>query len=610
MTSAPKPFVYTPLGPGEIRVLEHHVEDGSSEPTWILRVINIGDAGQGVQNVKFDALSYTWGDPKATFPLILNGRKIQIHRNLHEALPYLSRLPSRCPIWVDAVCINQKDKAEKKVQIPRMKEIYRRAIQVWVWLGPGIDHTAEAIKLLPRISHTGEGDPPAEMPDELPELDSPIWTSIFNIVDNSWFGRVWIVQESALARDLRFLMGRHEINAEMLKTAVSTSSRLAEHFLNASMRDEAKRLIDTQRAMSIFGIRDLVQRSFALDPNQPRAPRELVWIIYQMTINSDCSEPRDRVNGTLGLLPDDQRRILGDFSDTASLAELYASFGQRVLTQPNPPAPMWFAFLHRGTISGKRSNLPSWCPDFHQSSESLAWYEDGITLGLDTRRNFHASRKDITARPGEGTQELVSLGCLVDDISQIHERIPIPLDFLRRENTTTDYLEAYLYLREFERSIARNSLSQRAFEVTESLEPFAGVEKDIRDEIDRLWKTLFSGFETFQGRQVTIEYYYALRRGLDELAASVERSGWRDNEVFRALTMNDPFQKAFFCAMYSILHRKVFVTTGGRLGLGGGSMHTGDKIILLNGGQMPHVAGRKIFTGMRGVSIRRNAWGA
>lgn len=308
-----------------------------------------------------------------------------------------------------------------------------------------------------------------------------------------------------------------------------------------------------------------------------------------MTMNMQCFDPRDRVYGTLGLLPDDQRGTFGHFSDTASLAELYASFGQRILTQPDPVAPMWFALLQRGTIPGKMSNLPSWCPDFHQSSESLAWYEDGITLGLDTRRNFHASRGNITALPGEGTHELVSRGSLVDDIAQIYERIPIALDFLRREINTTEVLEAYLHLREFERIIARNSLSPRAFEVTESLEPLAGVEEDNRTEVDRLWKTLFGGFLTFQGREVTFKYYYALRRGLDELAASVERSGLRDNEVFRALTTNDLFQKAFFCAMYSILHRKVFVTTGGRLGLGGVPMHTGDKIILLNGAQMPHV---------------------
>ncbi|VUC31702.1 unnamed protein product [Clonostachys rosea] len=586
------PFIYTPLGPGQIRILEHNVQDGSNEPTWTLRVITIGDAGQEVQEIDFDALSYVWGDQSQMFPLVLNGQEIQIHKNLHVALPYLSRRQSRRPIWVDAVCINQKDNAEKMVQIRMMSTIYRRAIQVWIWLGPGLEYTAEAIGLLPLMAQTGEGSSPTEVPPGLPRLDSPIWASILNIVSNSWFGRVWIVQESALAQDPRFLIGTHEIDAELLNTVVTKSNYLAGLFFNASMRDEANSLLDIQRAMAIFGIRDLVQKSLSPESSyldRPKAPRQLVWIIYQMTMNMQCFDPRDRVYGTLGLLSDDQRGTLGHFSDTASLAELYASFGQRVLTQPNPVAPMWFALLQRATMPGKRPNIPSWCPDFHQSSDSIAWYEDGITLSLDPRRNFHASGKNIMVLPGESIHELISRGCLVDDISQIYERIPIPLDFLRREVNTTEFLEAYLHLRRFERNIARDSLSPRAFEVTESLEPFAGVEEASQAEIDRLWKTLFSGFSKFRGDEVTLGHYYALRRGLDELAASVERSGPQDNEVFSALTANDLFQKAFYCAMYSILHRKVFVTTGGRLGLGTGSIHIGDKIVLFNGGQMTHV---------------------
>ncbi|CAH0043820.1 unnamed protein product [Clonostachys solani] len=325
MTSVLEPFIYTPLSPGQIRILEHNVEDGSSEPTWILRVIAIGEAGQEGQDIDFDALSYVWGDHSETFPLILNGREIRIHKNLHVALPYLSRRPSRRPIWVDAVCINQKDNAEKMVQIRRMSAIYHRAIQVWVWLGPGLDHTADAIRLLPLMAQTGERSSPTGMPPGLPPVLSPIWTSILNIIGNSWFGRVWIVQESALAQDLRFLIGTHEVDAEMLNAVARASNWLAEHFFDASMRDEAKRLLDNQRVMAVFGIRDLVQKSFSLESSkldQPRPPRQLVWIIYQMTMNMQCFDPRDRVYGTLGLLPDDQRGTLGYLSDTASLADL------------------------------------------------------------------------------------------------------------------------------------------------------------------------------------------------------------------------------------------------------------------------------------------------
>lgn len=43
----------------------------------------------------------------------------------------LSRL-----FWIDAVCINQKDREEKSAQLPLMTAIYKRASRVIVWLGP------------------------------------------------------------------------------------------------------------------------------------------------------------------------------------------------------------------------------------------------------------------------------------------------------------------------------------------------------------------------------------------------------------------------------------------------------------------------------------------
>jgi Heterokaryon incompatibility protein (HET) len=40
-------------------------------------------------------------------------------------------------IWIDAICINQKDIGEKNVQVPLMGEIYASAACVIVWLGAG-----------------------------------------------------------------------------------------------------------------------------------------------------------------------------------------------------------------------------------------------------------------------------------------------------------------------------------------------------------------------------------------------------------------------------------------------------------------------------------------
>lgn len=46
-------------------------------------------------------------------------------------------------IWIDAICINQSDDAEKSVQVAMMADIYAGAKNVIVWLGEGTDSLEE-----------------------------------------------------------------------------------------------------------------------------------------------------------------------------------------------------------------------------------------------------------------------------------------------------------------------------------------------------------------------------------------------------------------------------------------------------------------------------------
>ena len=81
---------------------------------------------------RYEALSYTWGDPKITKPVICSGKKIEITANLHSALYHL-RYPDRQRIlWVDALCINQEDDNDKETQVQRMGRIYSKAQRVLI----------------------------------------------------------------------------------------------------------------------------------------------------------------------------------------------------------------------------------------------------------------------------------------------------------------------------------------------------------------------------------------------------------------------------------------------------------------------------------------------
>jgi hypothetical protein len=51
--------------------------------------------------------------------------------------------------------------------------------------------------------------------------DPLLLSAVMHLMNNDWFRRVWVVQEAALATNLRFLCGEHEINRIVLKDAVS-----------------------------------------------------------------------------------------------------------------------------------------------------------------------------------------------------------------------------------------------------------------------------------------------------------------------------------------------------------------------------------------------------
>ena|ERR1700712_3353593 len=120
-------YVYTALPPRHIRVLRPLViSTPGIQIAWSLELLSLADNNR-LTWASFEALSYAWGDQTGTYPVICDGKKLHVHRNLHTALPYLARRPSALPIWIDAICINQANEMEKMEQIRLMSQIYTRA---------------------------------------------------------------------------------------------------------------------------------------------------------------------------------------------------------------------------------------------------------------------------------------------------------------------------------------------------------------------------------------------------------------------------------------------------------------------------------------------------
>ncbi|KAF2730196.1 hypothetical protein EJ04DRAFT_445572, partial [Polyplosphaeria fusca] len=128
MEPSPLDRLYTPLDPSrkEIRLLR--ILSTGPCLTCTLQVASL------TQDLYYHALSYVWGDPAAEHEILVNETAIKIAGNLYHALHDISS--GQRYLWVDALCINQRDIPEKNTQIPLMADIYRDAALVLSWLGP------------------------------------------------------------------------------------------------------------------------------------------------------------------------------------------------------------------------------------------------------------------------------------------------------------------------------------------------------------------------------------------------------------------------------------------------------------------------------------------
>ncbi len=95
---------------------------------------------------KYEALSYTWGNPNYLKNIYINGSEVPVRENLYSALCCLQLEQDRL-LWADAICIDQSNLEERRYQVGLMPFIYSRADCVLVWLGqpglPEVEHVLE-----------------------------------------------------------------------------------------------------------------------------------------------------------------------------------------------------------------------------------------------------------------------------------------------------------------------------------------------------------------------------------------------------------------------------------------------------------------------------------
>lgn len=212
----------------------------------------------------FEALSYTWGAPEFPNTLRIDPSNclLKITDNLNDALLALRLQEESRRLWVDAVCINQKDPEEKKHQVPMMKSIYQGARRAIIWLGKDADDPEqlalerEGVQVLKQIGGNCQlygfekiFPFPRIVPDRkafqnLISLGTDVNVrSLLKIYEWEWYERLWIIQEFVLARDLVLQFGSHSISYDLFSKATAVFKLIGRR---------TKLLIELSRRQSYF----------------------------------------------------------------------------------------------------------------------------------------------------------------------------------------------------------------------------------------------------------------------------------------------------------------------------------------------------------------------
>jgi len=315
----------------------------------------------------YEALSYTWGNTAKSHSARVSGKALGITQNLHSALVRLRLADNPRRLWIDAICINQGDDAEKSQQIRLMPRIYSASSSTIAWLGEdsedlGGELSFEFFRWAPYLLHCWLTDEIYKL--ETYDDDDETLVRFFNRGDwrkkaqhpgsqysnnmlqrffrRPWFTRRWVIQEVYAAPKVEFVCGSAVISYEELMDFLWKYAQIG-------------RRVDIALPLALLCCR----MDFA-------AKGKGLLGVLDLYHNFQCGDDRDRIAAILGLWAKDQTpwssfSINYEISTEAN----YLAFAIMMVSNGHCVAIL-SAALDRRKETEEDWSLPSWVPDWRQ----------------------------------------------------------------------------------------------------------------------------------------------------------------------------------------------------------------------------------------------------
>lgn len=619
-------IIYQPLSGTSIRLLS--IKPGFPTEPIQCAFVTVADLAE---SPPYDALSYVWGTDESPDPISCNGVQVTVTRQLADALKHLRRYPGwrsvipwpkdhplhssknawngfarnrhenhkdgigdqQALLWVDALCINQKDDNERANQVKMMGKIYARASNVSIWLGKEDKEQPEFIQASNRIFenepafvraanskingvHIGAYGPipitlsfiaqalrnargpknrlatMEPMEDSIhrnaaygfPPPNAPEWNIVRQFFTNPYFGRVWIVQEAVLARKATVLIGDWEIDWTAIgEAAVWFQSKgfAVPAVLKYQLRDQQD-LLPVSKPVSMWNL--------CCWPDN-RIP--LLTLLHEFR-NRTATNPRDKVYATFGIAEElaymEERGFhqLIEPNYAKTVLDVYRDIARFLVIEHGNLAVL----SHAG--ASLESNWPSWTPDWRHDKAS------NTMLTMQCANTYHASGDQALCIGISESANTISLqGIEADVITAYGDKL-------------ASYGFGYVTYRE-EVDFVRMAWGL--------LQPSITPASSSEDDVARAFiETLTAGLSNDLGSQADALCWFVQQA---KMHLSIEKQFG-----FLQKQRSDPgrFHEAFVRAC---VDRRFFVTRNGLMGIGPDAMNEGDIIVILFGGRVPYL---------------------
>ncbi|KAI1081355.1 heterokaryon incompatibility protein [Whalleya microplaca] len=409
--------------------------------------VSVDDVGS------YDALSYVWGNvgrrPASRLVIVETPEggeaELRIYASLEVALLSLVRQSHARPLFVDQICINQRDEAEKKAQVQLMGEIYARCARVVIWLGPGtresdrfFGFTGELCEdgVLNRVMGPNVArfplvfkavmDPSVEV-DEVERRDRDDILSLLakygpgyplrglaDVLEHPWFNRLWIIQEICLAPEVVFMCGEHALCIDCFRVGIMFFNIWNTYWVNQTEWSASEAEIRLRNGIldrNASFIRLFQERKSLYVTRERRSLYDLVlkYNVNEHDVKIGATEPEDRIFGLLGLAQDGLiRDEIASEIKYKNVREVYTRFAALVIKED-------IDVLLLSQAPKSKHNLPSWVPDWSASKLRLPHSYSKLRTP-----SFSAGGTRPTQEPSVDlrTASLLVPGIIVDRISR------------------------------------------------------------------------------------------------------------------------------------------------------------------------------------------------